>query len=479
MSTSLPCPEPEGSDVTSADTPADARESTRNSNDANGFDKGRRGLLMASAAAVGAGVAAAATACTRTDPSSVEVEVSARSVVAKLSSGADPKANTDALTAAIAESTKVGADVVLPGGEFGFLGMTLPTKGRVNVRGSGRGVTVLRNEGAEPSVTAHGVPGGDEYLSDWAISGLTLTATKKQPALVGLSVKLASRFSVSDISLFGHGIGVRHESGWDGGYDGVSVGRTGTGWLFPKSDFAPTSPLGLRNCSAWDCDTAVIVENGVETLEWVGGDFSGCGRGALFYGNETRSISLHGINFERIRGEDLLIGDGTTGPASVTVNGCRFLRVAKGPVSVRYVRGDALTINSSRWTNYQTAVDQGPGSGRLVVNTSTGFEVDRFIAANGGVQAEAVLNASEGTHSLRLALDGPSVFPAVIGTEGVSTKVLSGPDRVTASDRDFAVPPVLGCTAVLRNETDGTVRHAIRGITGWFVSTPYQAPPRP
>ncbi|MBJ7338662.1 hypothetical protein [Mycolicibacterium sp.] len=461
--------------MSSADTPT----STRNSNDANGFDKGRRGLLMASAAAVGAGVAAAATSCSRTDPSSVEVEVSARSVLAKLSADGDPKANTDALNAAIVESTKVGADVVLPGGEYGFLGMTLPTTGRVNVRGSGRGVTTLRNEGTEPSITAHGVPGGNEYLSDWAISGLTITATTKQPALVGVSVKLASRFSVSDISLFGHGIGIRHESGWDGGYDGVSVGQSGTAWLFPRSDFAPTSPLGLRNCSAWDCDTAVIVENGVETLEWVGGDFSGCGRGMLLYGNETRSISLHGINFERIRGEDLLVGDGETGPASVTLNGCRFLRVAKGPVSVRFVRGDAVTVNSSRWTNYQTAIDQGPDSGQLVVNTSTGFEVDRFIAANGGVQTQAVLNASAGARSLRLALDGPSIFPAVIGAEGVGTKVISGPGRVTASDRDFAVPPTVGCTCVLRNETDGTVRHAIRGVTGWFVSAPYQAPPRP
>jgi hypothetical protein len=434
---------------------------------------------MASAAAIGAGVAATATACGTSDSSSAAVEVSARSVVAKLAKGVDPKVNTDALNAAIAESTSMGADVVLPGGEYGFLGVTLPVKGHVNVRGAGRGVTILRNEGTEPSIAAHGVPGGTEFLSDWAISGLTLTATKKQPALVGLSVKLASRFSISNVSVFGHGIGVRHESGWDGGYEDVSVGQTGIGWLFPRSDFAPTSPLGLRNCSAWDCDTAAVVENGVETMEWVGGDFSGCGRGMLLFGDETRSISLHGINFERIRGEDLLVGDGKTGPASISVNGCRFLRVAKGPVSVRFVRGDALTITSTRWTNYQTAIDQGPDSGQLVVNTSSGFEVDQFIASNGGVQAAALMNASAGPHSLRLAVDGPSVFPAVIGAEGVGTKVISGRDRVTASDADFAVKPSVGFTCVLRNETDGTVRHAIRGVTGWFVSAPYQAGPRP
>jgi len=465
--------------VTPVDMPADTPEPSRNANDRNAFDKGRRGLLVASAAAVGAGVAAAATSCSRSDPAPVEVQVSARSVLAKLATGGSPQANTDALNAAISESTKVGADVVLPGGEYGFLGMTLPVTGRVNVRGSGRGVTTLRNEGAEASVTAHGVPGGNEYASDWAISGLSLTATKKQPALVGLSVKLASRFSISEVSVSGHGVGVRHESAWDGGYDGVSVGRSSTGWLFPRNDFAPTAPLGLRNCSAWECDTALIVENGVEAMEWVGGDFAGCGRGALLFGDETRSISLHGVNFERIGGEDLVVGDDTTGPASVTLNGCRFLRVAKGAVSVRFVRGDALTVNSSRWTNYQTAVDQGANSGRLVVNTSTGYEVDDFVAANGGVQAEAVLYAGSGAASLRLALDGASVLPAVVGTEGVTTKVLSGPGRVTVGDADFAIPPGVGCTAIVRNETDGTVRHAVRGMTGWFVSAPYQGPPRP
>jgi hypothetical protein len=438
---------------------------------------GRRGLLTAAAAAaLGAGVAAAATSG---KPSSVEVEVSARSVAPKLSSTADAKANTAALNAAITESTSTGADVVLPGGEFGFVGMTLPVKGGVNIRGAGRGVTVLRNEGGDPSVTAHGTPGGTEYLSDWAISGLSLTSANRQPNQVGLSIKLANRFTVSDVTVIGHGIGVRHESGWDCGYDGVSVSKSGTGWLFPRTDFAPSSPVGLHNCSAVTCDVAVLVENGVETLEWVGGDFSECGRGMLLFGNDTRSISLHGLNFERIRGEDITIGDAKTGPAAISVNGCRFLRVTKGPVSVRFIRGDALTFVSSRWTKYGTAVEQSPDSGQLVVNTSTGFEVDQFITSNGQVQPQGVLNASAGQFSMLLALDEPSVLPAVIGREGVATKVLSGPGKRTAVDQDFAIPPVVGSTAVLRDETDGSVRHALRGVTGWFVSAPYLPPPPP
>ena len=451
---------------TDGDTPSPAPP------EGKGVDRRRRGLLTGSAAAVlGASVAAAATSCGK--PSSVEVEVSARSVQATLSSTADAKANTAALNAAITESTSVGADVVLPGGEYGFVGMTLPAKGAVNIRGAGRGVTVLRNEGSDTSITAHGASGGTEYLSDWTISGLSLTSANRQPSQVGLSVKLASRFSVRDVTVIAHGIGVRHESGWDGGYDGVTVTTSGTGWLFPRTGYAPTSPLGLRNCSAVTCDVGAVVEDGVETLEWVGGDFSVCGRGMLLLGNETRSISLHGLNFERITDEDITVGDDQTGPAAITVNGCRFLRVAKGPVSVRFVRGAALTVTSSRWTNYGTAVEQGPDAGQLVVNTSTGYEVDQFVTSDGRVQPQGVVNASAGSSSLLLALDAPSVFPAVIGSEGVATKLLSGPGKRTAVDEDFAMLPVVGSTAVVLDTTDGSVRHAVRGTAGWFVSPPY------
>lgn len=444
------------------------------------IDRGRRGLITASAAAVvGAGVAATITACQK--PAAVEVAVSARSIQAKLSSSADPQANTDALNAAIAESTSAGADVVLPGGEFGFRGMTLPSAGRVDIRGAGRGLTVLRNEGnpSQASVTAHGVPGGTEWMSDWSVSGLTLTSAKRQPNQVGLSVQLAHRFSVRDVTVLGHGVGVRHESAWDCGYDGVSVAESGTGWLFPETDFAPSSPVGLRNCSAVECDVAVLVENAVETLEWVGGDFSQCGRGVLLFGNDTRSISFHGTNFERIQGEDLVVGDANAGPAAIAVNGCRFLRVDKGAVSVKFVRGDGLTFGSSRWTKYATAIDQGADSGALVVNASTGFEVDQFIKAGDRVQPQGVLNASAGQAAIVLSLDGPSTLPAVVGTEGVATKVLSGPGLRTATDRDFAIPPAPGTTAVLRDTIDGSVRHAVRGVTGWFVSAPYLPPPPP
>ena len=438
-------------------------------------NRGRRGLLVVSAAAAaGAGVAAAATALPKSRP--VEIQVSARSVQPDLSTAASAQANTDVLNTSISESATAGADVVLPGGEFGFLGMTLPGGGGVAIRGAGRGVTVLRNEGASASITAHGEPGGSSWMADWSVSGVTLAGADRRKGTVGLSVTLAHRFTVSDVTVIGHDIGIRHESAWDGGYEDISVTESTTGWLFPRTDYAPSAPLGLRNCSAVECETGAVIENAVEALEWVGGDFSICGRGLLLSGNDTRSISLHGLNFERIRGEDVVIGDGDTGPAAIGFHGCRFLRVTKGPVSVRFVRGDSVTFTGSRWTTYGTAIEQSADSGTLIVNSSAGYDVDRFIDTDGRVQPQGVLNASRGSSTLLLALDTPSILPAVIGTEGVATKVLSGAGKRTAVDADFAVPPAVGTTAVVRDTTDGSVRHAIRGVTGWFVSAPYTAP---
>lgn len=435
-------------------------------------DRGRRGFLAAASVALGAGVAATATACASSPQRATEVEVTARSIAPRLSTAAGPQENTDALNAALADSVTNGADVVLPGGEYQHFGVALPVSGRVNVVGAGRGVTVLRNMGTEPSISVPGEPGDDTYLSSWAISGLTL-ATGERGDQVGLSVRLASLFSVRDIDITDHGTGVRHESSWDCGYDGVSVGECGIGWLFPTTDFAPSAPVSLRNCSAWNCETSVLVEGAVEALEWVGGDFAGSGRGLSLFGADARNLSFHGINFERIRGEDVVVGDDVTGPAAVTISGCRFLREDSGLLSVRYVRGDALTITSSRWTNYGTAVEAGPNSGQLVVNASTGFEVDHMVMTAQQELPQGVLTAALGQFSMLLSVEGPSQLPAVVGTEGVATKVISGPGRRTVSDEDFAMTPAPGWTCVVRNETDGSIRHGIRGVTGWFVSAPY------
>ena len=43
---------------------------------------------------------------------------------------------------------------------------------------------------AEAAVTAHGVPGGTEWMSDWELTGLSLISAERRTNQVGLSVKL-------------------------------------------------------------------------------------------------------------------------------------------------------------------------------------------------------------------------------------------------------------------------------------------------
>jgi hypothetical protein len=431
-------------------------------------------LLVGSTAVLGVSLAGTATACRHTQTQAVEV--TARSVLAQLSATAAPAANTDALNAAIRDASASGADVIVPGGEYGFNGMTIPAGGRVKIRGAGSGITVLQNSGDGPSIAAHGVPGTSSYLSDWGVSDLTLTAPGRRDGQAGLSVRLASRFSVRDVSVLNHGVGVRHEAAWNCGYDGLSVTQSGIGWLFPSTNFAGSTPVGILNCSGSDCDTAVLIEDAVDAMAWVGGDFAGCGRGLVVYGDQSRSISFHGINFERVRDEDIVVGDDKTGPSALTFSGCRFWRDEKGDVSVRIVRGDGIAFYSSRWTNYRRALDQASKSGSLVMVGCTGFEVDQWNARDPRVRLADVLNATTGDSSIRLSLRDTSVLPAVMGTEGVTTKVLSGQGRRTVADGDFAVAPKVGCMCVLYDTTDGSVRHGIRAETGWHVSAPYLPP---
>jgi hypothetical protein len=441
-----------------------------------GGETGRRGLLGAAIAAVGVGVAATATSCGRSETR--VVEVSPRSVLPDLSDSADPQANSDALNSAITESQATGAEVIVPGGQYRFNGISIPSTGHVKIRGAGRGVTLLRNVGDRPSIAAHGTPGQPMYCSEWAVSDMTLVATRRRDNQAALSVMLAAQFSVRDVSIADHGVGVRHESGWDCGYDGVSVDRSGIAWQFPTSNYAPSSPVGLRNCSGTGCDTAVVIEDGVEALEWIGGDFSGCGRGLLLSGNQSRLISFHGINFERIDQEDVVIGNDSSGPAAVTFSGCRFLREQRGTVSVRLVRGESLAFYSSRWTKYSKAIVVENSFGTLVLTASTGFDVDEVVTSERGSMPVGAFNASNSSHSLVLSVDSASVLPAVTGSEGVATKVLSGQGRRTVADSDFTIAPTIGCMVVLLDEADGSIRHGIRGPVGWHVSEPY-SPPAP
>jgi hypothetical protein len=51
--------------------------------------------------------------------------------------------------------------------------------------------------------------------------------------------------------------------------------------------------------------------------------------------------------------------------------------------------------------------------------------------------------------------------------DGVQTKYLSGPSKVTVSDADFIAPPPDGTVAVVHNSSTNTARLAIRANGTW------------
>ncbi|OLT48639.1 hypothetical protein BJF87_19580 [Gordonia sp. CNJ-863] len=421
---------------------------------------------------LGLGATASVLASCSTDTAPVAVESSTRTVVATVSTEASGSQNSARIDAAIAEAHRTGADVLIPGGTYDFTGFSFPNDGRVSIRGAGRGATVLRNIAQGASVTAHGDTGGP-YSPSWTLSHLTLDASTRDET-AGLDVLLSTGFTVNDIDIINHRIGVLHKSAWACQYTDIRVSNCDIGWRFPTSQFTPSAPVTLSNCHAIESGTAVEIEDAIECLLWSGGDWSGCGTGMVVTGNEVRAVRLQAINFERIVNEDVIVGGDATGPAGLSLVSCRFFRTSRGPVSIRYRRGQSLAVSDCSWTDYRTAIAQEGTAGSLVATANAASLVENFIDRTGTIVPNEPFVATAGTDTARVSFTGTSVLHSVSAPEGVQTKFVSGEGKRTISDADFpSLRPAPGWTAVVEDTRTGAVRHAVRGTDDWRVSAPY------
>ena len=435
-------------------------------------DESRRRLLRTAGIGLGIGASASVLAACGTDTGPVTVESSTRTVVAAVSSTASGPENSARIDAAIAEAGRTGSDVLIPGGTYDFTGFSFPATGGVSVRGAGRGATVLRNIAQGASVTAHGDAGGP-YSPSWSLSHLTLDASTRD-GTTGLDVLLSTGFTAFEIDIVNHRTGVLHKSAWACRYADVRVSDCTIGWRFPPTEFTPSAPVMLSNCHALGCETAAHMEDAIECLLWNGGDWSGCGAGLVVTGNEVRAVRLQAINFERIENEDVVVGGEATGPAGLSLVSCRFFRTSRGPVSVRYRRGQALTATDCIWTDYRTVIEQGDTAGSLVATANATSLVEKFIDRAGTIHPNEPFVATAGAATARISSTGTSILHSVSAREGVQTKFISGEGRRTVTDEDFpSLRPAPGWTAVVEDTRDGTVRHAVRGSGDWRVSPPY------
>lgn len=436
-------------------------------------DESRRRFLRSAGVGLGIGASASIVSACSTDSAPMAVDSSTRTVVATVSTEASGPQNSAQIDAAIAEAIRTGADVLIPGGTYDFTGFSFPADGRVAIRGAGRGATVLRNIAQGASVTAHGDPGGP-YSPSWLLSHLTLDASTRDKT-TGLDVLLSTGFTVSDVDIVNHRTGVQHKSAWACQYADVKVSNCDIGWRFPTSQFTPSAPVTLSNCHAIETGTAAEIEDSLECLLWNGGDWSGCGTGMVVTGNEVRAVRLQAINFERIENEDVIVGGDAAGPAGLSLVSCRFFRTTRGPVSIRYRRGQSLTVSDCSWTDYRTAILQEGTAGSLVATANATSLVQNFLDRTGTILLNEPFVATAGADTAQVSLTGTSILHSVSAPEGVQTKFVSGDGKRTISDADFpSLRPAPGWTAVVEDTRAGTVRHAVRGSDGWRVSAPYQ-----
>ena len=402
---------------------------------------------------------------------------SRRYIVADVASTNTAAQNSTAINDAIAVAATSGKEVIIPGGTFNHHGITFPAAGPVTLRGVGYGQTILRNtHTTNASITVAGT-GAGVYCNLATLSDMTLTASTRRATQVGLDVLLTWKLSVANLNITQHGIGVRHKASWETLYAQVLVHECGTGWQFPDpAPYTASCPVTLVDCSAVECVTRGLdIVDAIESMSWQGGDFTGSAAGMRILGNQTRSVTFNSVNFEGMTGDDIIIGDSSTGPSSINFNGCRFFRTTTGSRSVYIRRAEAVSIVGSSFTNYSVAVRQDNTSGSVVLNNNSVSNTSSFLDLDGAVHDNLGLMTSHPTNGV--SSYGGSLprikVGSVQGAQWVATQNLYGAGKTTVNDSDFSVPPVDGATCLVYNTDDNTIRHAIRDYGSWRVSAPY------
>lgn len=412
-------------------------------------------------------------------------------IIAQVDPNATAAANSTAINSAITSAVSAKGQVLIPGGTFAHQGITFPATGPVTVRGTGWANTILVNTHvSNASVAVRG--SGTTYCPRATLSDLTLSANGIRANQTGIDVLLSQQLVVQNVQIDTHGIGVRHQASWEGIYLEVAVHGCGTGWYFPPPGaYTASAPVNLTNCSAINsAAVAVKIDDGVEALTWQGGDFSGSAAGMTIDGSQTRTLSFHSLNFERIAGSDIVIGAAGGAPSAISFYGCRFLRTATGASSVRLIRADPVAFFGCRWTNYVTAIQQDNTTGEVTLAANGSTQVTNFLANSGKTYPRSPLMVS---HPTSVSAIGPAgtLFAAsyaMLPPTAANAKYPGGtlqlpniyktpaagqPARVL--DADFTIAPVDGSTCLVFNTLDGSIRHAVRDYGTWRYSAPYTA----
>lgn len=267
---------------------------------------------------------------------------------------------------------KVGGRVVLGAGTYNHNGVSLPQG--VSLEGSGKGETFINNSGAFSSISA--VDTNFPFGESWSLSSLTLTASSITVGSIGIEATKVRGFSVRDVNIENHDIGIDETITWRGNYNGILIRDCNTGWRFNAAAPGETgTPNARYDVHITDCDNGMVYDGGVDTIQWFGGAIERC-ENAIVIDPTTpiRQVLYCGYNLEEngtpTSQTIIQSGGATLGPDKLKFSSCRIFNPTAWKTAnslvLDYVRASTVIFDDCKFYNFTNIADVSNTAGELV-----------------------------------------------------------------------------------------------------------------
>lgn len=393
-------------------------------------------------------------------------------------------ANTTTINTALATAAAAGGGVVVLGvGTWQHTGITFPAGGYVQFVGVSKDGTFLSNTTTSaPSISAVGVGGSGSrpYASGFEIKDMTLTTSSGavRAGQYGIALTLAAMFKLSNVAVYNHDEAFRFISCWEFHMEHCLAFQSGAVGYHFVDGFAGSTPITVTDShSIGATGSALVIDNNVNALTWVGGDVLAHAGGAVkILGSTTRLVELNGLNFEGNTGADIQIGNSSgtaTYPGVVTIINTRHHHggstgnASPQPVAIDHQTGGDVNVIGSYFSGYTTAIKQSN------VTNSLHWQ---------GIAADSVTNLIQGQPNgttVTLTAGKGSISPSGYTTaDGSGTVQASQGIKLTGYATMFTLngfDPYAGLGAIgdFCFRADGATGHRIFTKTSATVWTPW------
>ena len=365
--------------------------------------------------------------------------------------------DTAAIQAAIDAASAAGGGIVwFPAGTYNHTGLVLPdvdTSGAVHLWGpNSASVTLVNTHASNVSIDirASSYPPGNRVSG---VHGLRLI-TSSLSTQIAIDMRYATYFSISDVRIESHQIGLRVELCWAGSVNDLTISTCTTAVSF--IDAAASTPFRFQNLVIYGCTNGVsILGNSGSGMSFSDGTIATTTGPMVYIDGFSKNITFKSVVFEKATSDNvdyIVLGDADSGPAGVLFDGCHFLNHNSLTRMIYHRYGGNLTFVSPVFTTSSgtitTAIEQGSSAGHLVLVNP------RFENTTTAVRSQGVNYASVGSIAF------------FSGFGGATPNHLTG----TASPEGSVVAPIGWLYSRTSGNTASTtlyVKTSGTGNTGW------------